>query len=79
MANVRKIAHTRPLPPDAKIVEKAGRKFAKFRHRGRLIEAPLTKNGKRCRVESECWAARWRDEFGQWQECKAYTDKDASL
>jgi len=79
MATVRKSAYTKPLPPDAEIVEKKKRKYARFKHNNRTITAPLTRNGKGVRIQTDEWYARYKDENGNWKEKKGYTDKDATL
>ena len=75
MASIRKATYTKPIPADAKIVEKAGKQFARFKHKGRTIDAPLTKNGKKCSVETGEWYVRYKDADGNWQRRKGYTDK----
>jgi len=78
MATLCKPTYSRAIPADAKIVTKDDKRFARFKHKGKVITAPLTKDGKKCRVATDEWYVRYKDEHGEWQRKKAYTDKTAS-
>lgn len=79
MASIRKPTYSAPIPEGAKIVERDGKRFARFTKDGKAITAPLTKDGHKCRIACECWYARYKDENGKWQEVKGYTDRDATM
>ena len=78
MAKIEKATYTKPIPGDAKIVTKDGRRFARFKHRGRTVEAPLTRDGRKCRVETDEWYVRYKNADGRWKRRKGYTDKQAT-
>lgn len=78
MATVHKPTFTIPIPSDARIVEKDGRRFARFKYKGDAINAPLTRDGKKCRVKTDCWYVRYKDLDGKWKREKGYTDKRAT-
>jgi len=71
---------TRPIPPGAEIIERDGRKHARWvTARGKTRTMPLNRRGDRVVQESRCWYVRLRDrETGRWREWKAYADKKAS-
>ncbi len=77
---IRRASYTMPVPAGAEIMtDKSGNRFARFKLRGQTIRARLTKDGKRCRVETDHWNVRFKDEHGRWKEVKGYTDKEATL
>ena len=78
MAIVKKATYTRPVPADAKIVTKKRKRFARFRIKNRTIDAPLTKDGKRCQVETDEYYIRYKGTDGKWRRVKGYTDQDAT-
>ncbi|NQT38435.1 MAG: tyrosine-type recombinase/integrase, partial [Planctomycetes bacterium] len=79
MATIRKRTYTLAIPKEAKIVTKRGEKFARLTRKNRSVDAPLTADGSKCRMETECWYVRYKDAAGVWQEEKGYTDKAATL
>jgi integrase len=78
MATVRKATYTVPIPTGAKLVTKAGKRFARFKRDGELIDAPLTADGQKCRLETEEYYIRFKDLDGKWKREKGYTDKRAT-
>ena len=79
MATIRKGSYTRPIPEGAKLITKDGKQFARFKHKGRLVTAPLTKDGKKARVETTEWYIRYKDPAdGKWKERRGYTDRRAT-
>lgn len=76
--SVFKPTYTQTIPKTAKIVTKESLQFARFKRRGRTIEAPLTDDGQKIRVETEEWYVRYKDANGKWQRRKGYTDKAAT-
>lgn len=78
MATIAKATFTKAIPKDAKLFEKKGRQFARFRHKGSMIDAPLTKKGDRCTIETAEWWVRYKNADGEWAKHKGYTDKAAT-
>lgn len=79
MAHVFKPFYTRPLPADAKVFNRKGKRFARFTQRGgKVIEAPLTADGEKVRVETEAWYIRFKGPDGKWKVKKGYTDRRAT-
>ncbi len=70
-------ANTKPLPAGAKVITKGGERFARFKRKGKTIDAPLTPDGK-VTLESPTWHVRYKGPDGSWQRQKGYTDKDAT-
>jgi len=75
MATLRKPTYNKPLPPDAKLTTKDGKQFARIQHKGRPITAPVTKDGRKVRIETDEWYVRYKDAAGAWKWEKGYTDK----
>ncbi|MFH1923033.1 MAG: site-specific integrase [Planctomycetota bacterium] len=78
MATIAKKTYTKPIPKGAEVVSKGGKRIARFKSRGKVIEAPLTDDGSSCRIESRHWYVRYQDATGKWKRRKGYTDKDAT-
>ena len=78
MATIAKATFTKAIPKDAKLFEKKGRQFARFRHKGSMIDAPLTKKGDRCTIETAEWWVRFKNADGEWERRKGYTDRQAT-
>ncbi|VTR91689.1 Uncultured bacterium genome assembly Metasoil_fosmids_resub OS=uncultured bacterium PE=4 SV=1 [Gemmata massiliana] len=67
MGSVFRKSFTKPVPPDAVVVEKGGIQFARFRVRGRVRTVRLTTGANgvpRLLVESGTFTARYRDATG---------------
>jgi len=77
-SNVTKAVYTRPVPPEARILERKGVRFARFKRGTRDVEAPLTADGTRCRIASEEYYVRYKDHEGRWRWEKGYTDLRAT-
>ncbi len=76
---VFKHTYTKPLPPDAKIVERRNAKYARFTNkRGRQKEARLTKDANRILVEGSCWCIDFKDNAGICRKLKGFTDREAT-
>ena len=78
IVRVCKATFTRPIPQGAKIVITDGQRFARFKYHGKVILAPLTKDGKRCRIETEEHYIRYKGADGVWRREKGYTDLEAT-
>jgi len=72
--------HSRPIPEDASLFEKAGKRYARWTlASGRAVTRPLNRKGDRVVQESRCWYVRLRHpETGRWKEWRAYLDRQAS-
>ena len=68
MGSVYKKTVTKPLPPEAEIIEKNNGQFAKWKdHRGKIHSDPITtgRDGQpRIRVEAKTYTAKYRDGLG---------------
>jgi integrase len=63
VASLLRPTYTRPIPPGAEIVTHKGKRHARFKgDDGKTVLAPLTKDGKRCRVKAEKWYGQYKDE-----------------
>jgi integrase len=69
---------TRPLPPDAELVEHDGRPHLRLKERGRSILCPLTKDGKGYLKPSKCWYFKYRDANGIVRRRKGFSDLKAT-
>ena len=78
MASIFKPTFTKPLPAGAKIITKGDQRFARFKRKGKTIDAPLTDDGTKIILESSTWHVRYKGPDGSWQRRKGYTDKDAT-
>ena len=78
MAHVEKGWYTLPIPAGATIVQKKGERFARFKRKGRTVDAKLTKDGTRCRIETEVYYVRYKSPDGRWKRRKGYTDRQAT-
>ncbi len=67
MGSVFRKSYTKPLPPDAGIVTKKGRRLARWRVKGQLRQHPVTKGEDgtdRVLIESPFYIAKYRDGSG---------------
>jgi integrase len=78
MASIFKPTYTKPVPSGAKIITKGGERFARFKRKGRTIDAPLSEDGTKIILESSTWHVRYKGRDGTWQRSKGYTDKDST-
>jgi excisionase family DNA binding protein len=69
---------TRPLPPDAELVEHDGRPHVRLKERGRTVYYPLTKDGKGYLKPSKCWYFKYRDATGTVKRAKGFPDLKAT-
>ena len=78
MAHVYKPTYTKPIPKDAKIIERKGQRLARFKKAGKTVDAPLTEDGSKVILESPIYHVRYKATDGTWKREKGYTDKDAT-
>ncbi len=65
MARLRRPPYTKPMPLGAEIITHKGRPHARFKDDdGRIVTAPLTRNGDRIRLLSSKWYGEYRDGDG---------------
>lgn len=76
-----KPSYTRPVPDDAKIVTRKGKRFARFNDRkGKTVTVPLTvtKKGERLVYESPCYGVGFVDNKQIRRRLPLFSDKRAS-
>ncbi len=83
MPKVRRQAYTRDIPADAVpvTIRKKGKSdvpAVRFTADGETVVAPLTRDGKRCRVESATWYGEFRDAMGVRRRVPLGTNKAAA-
>jgi len=83
MAHVFKPTYTKLVPQGAQVVVRNGQRMARFKRRGRFIEAPIVQpkspdDPVTCRVESETWHIRYKTAAGKWASEKGFTDEQAT-
>jgi hypothetical protein len=76
VASLLRPSYTRPIPLGAEIVTHKGKRHARFKgDDGKTVLAPLTKDGKRCRVKAEKWYGQYKDDAGVQHRVPLSTDK----
>jgi len=79
MASIFKRTYRRPVPDDATIIERGGKRVAKFRDKkGKLITAPLADDGTTVIIERSKYTIKYMGRDGEWHTCPGYTDKAAT-
>ena len=73
-----KLHSTRPLPPDADILEHECKPHVRLKDRGRPILCPLTKDGRNYLRPSKCWYFKYRDRHGTVRRMKGFADLKAT-
>ncbi|MGL4424328.1 MAG: tyrosine-type recombinase/integrase, partial [Gemmataceae bacterium] len=73
-----KLQCTRPLPPDAVIIDREGKPHLQLKTRGRTTYFPLTKNGRGYLCPSKCWYFEHRDDVGTIVRVKGFADLKAT-
>ena len=78
MAHLFKVKTTKPIPSDATVVKKDGKKYVRLKRGGRSSLHPVAKGGKRYTQESRKWYVQYKDSEGAWKRVAGYTDKEAT-
>jgi site-specific recombinase XerD len=78
VSNLRRIPYTKPLPADATVFTRKGERFARFKRRGKTVEAPLSEDGTRVRLLSGKWYGEYTDASGVEQCVPLCTDRTAA-
>ncbi len=73
-----KLFSTRPLPPDAEIIEHEGKPHVRLKDRGRSILCRLTKEGTGYHRPSKCWYFKYLDSNVTVRRMKGYADLKAT-
>lgn len=73
-----KLFSTRPLPPNAIILEHDGRPHVRLKDRGRPVLCPLTRDGRNYLRPSKCWYFDCRDATGTVRRRKGFADLKAT-
>ena len=76
---VYKQSYTKPLPEQAKIISRKGKKYVKFKDvKGHTAEARLSNKGDKIRLETKHWHIEFEDNLQIRQDLKAYTNEKAT-
>jgi site-specific recombinase XerD len=79
MAHLRKRPYTKPIPPGAEFITRKGRPYVRFKVRnGKTIEGPVSKDGKRVRLQSKKWYGEYRSRDGILHTVPLSSDRSAS-
>ena len=78
MAKPYKLSSTRPLPPDAEILQHDGKPHVRLKERGKSILCPLTKDGTKYLRPSKRWYFDCRDATGTVHRVKGFADLKAT-
>jgi hypothetical protein len=74
-----KLFSTRPLPPDADIIDHEGMPHVRIRdERGRAILCRLSKDARSYLRPSKCWFFKYRDRHGTVRRAKGFADLKAT-
>ncbi len=73
-----KLSSTRPLPPNAEILEHDGKAHVRLKERGKPILFPLTKDGRNYLRPSKRWYFDIRDATGTVHRVKGFADLKAT-
>ena len=78
MARVYRPTYSAKIPVGAEIIERDGKKLARYKRNGRTETAPLTRDGLKMLVESRAWAIEYVDSEGRPRRKSAFTDRRAT-
>ena len=78
MATVFKATRKKPIPKNAEIVERRGKKYAVWKSRGRKRRGELTLDEKSVLVENRNYTVMWFDENGKRRKVNGSPEKDAA-
>jgi len=82
MARVFRPTYTIPIPDGAERLERDGKPFVRFRHKGRVVTAPVTTKGRHAGTRTLVEAGRWAVEYvgagGRPRRKTGFTDKRAT-
>jgi hypothetical protein len=73
-----KVYSTRPLPPDAVVLDQRGRPHVRIKERGRAVLCPLTKDGTKYLKPSKCWYFDVPNANGKPKRTKGFSDLKAT-
>lgn len=79
MARIFKQTYTKPLPANADVFTRKGKRYARFKDgRGKTITAPLSQDCTKIIREASKWYIEYRDADGQTKRVPGFTDKKAT-
>ena len=79
MARIFRQTYSKPIPKGAEIVTLKGKRYARFKNRqGKIVTAPLTRDGKRMIAKISKWYINFRDADGTIRSRAGFTDKKAT-
>jgi integrase/recombinase XerC len=73
-----KVFSTRPLPPNAEIIDHDGKPHVRVKVRGKVVLCPLTKDGTKCLRPSARWYFDIPDANGKPKRTKGFADLKAT-
>lgn len=80
MAHIYRPVSVKPIPAAAVIRTVKGRRVATWTNRkNKAVTAPLTSDGRKCRVQSPCWWIEYKTSSGGRDRAKGFTDRGATL
>ena len=75
---IYKPSYTKALPEKSKTFIRKGKRFIRFKSKGHISEARLTKSGDKILCETNHWHISFEDNIGIRRELKAFTNSQAS-
>ena len=79
MARIFRHTYTKPLPMDADVLTRKGKRYARFKNgKGKTITAPLSEDGTKIIREASKWYIEYKDADGCITRVPGYTDKKAT-
>lgn len=79
MARIFKQTYTKPVPPDAEVINRKGQRLARFKDsRGKSVSIPLTEDGNRIIRQTAKWYIEYNDADGIIRKVPGFKDKQAT-
>lgn len=75
---VYKAQYTKVIPPGAKLIERDGTQYVRYKVRGRTVETRLTRKADRIVVESQYWHIKFRDDRDISRDLKGFENESAT-
>jgi len=79
MARIFRQTYTKPLPAEAEIFTRRGKKYAHFKDgRGKTVKAPLSEDGNNVIRETDKWYIEYKDADGTIKKVAGFRDRQAT-
>ncbi len=79
MARVFRQTYSKPLPVDAEVFTRKGKRYARFKDsKGKVTTAPLSQDGTKIVREASKWYIEYKDSDGCMKRVPGYSDKKAT-